>query len=76
MVVLTDGESNEGSDMQSFSAWYNTNQIAQHDMRIFAIAFGDSRLDQLNNLMVLSKGKVFDGKASLSKAFREISSYQ
>ncbi len=76
VIVLSDGQSNQGSDMNSFINWYLSKDMVRQDMRIFAISFGDSDIGQLNGLTQSSGGKVFDGKSSLSSAFREIRSYQ
>lgn len=76
VIVLTDGMSNKGADMNSFNRWYQENQIASHEMRIFAISFGDSDMNQLKGITQISGGRVFDGQKSLVSAFREIRSYQ
>jgi Ca-activated chloride channel family protein len=76
VIVLTDGMSNEGANMQGFAQWFTENKIESHGIRIFAISFGDADLDQLNGITQISGGKVFDGKKNLSSAFREIRSYQ
>jgi Ca-activated chloride channel family protein len=76
VIVLTDGMSNQGADMNAFADWYNKNQMGSQDIRIFAISFGDADMNQLNGITGLSGGKVFDGKKNLASAFREIRSYQ
>jgi Ca-activated chloride channel family protein len=76
VVVLTDGMSNQGADFGEFKNWFGRNNIGSQDMRVFAISFGDADLNQLNSLTGITGGKVFDGKSSLSSAFREIRSYQ
>jgi Ca-activated chloride channel family protein len=76
VIVLTDGMSNEGANMEGFTQWFTNNKIESHGIRVFAISFGDSDLNQLNSVTRLSGGKVFDGKKNLSSAFREIRSYQ
>lgn len=76
VVVLTDGITNEGFNFNNFEQWYNDKKFTKGDMRVFAISFGDADLQQLNNLSNLTGGKVFDGKTSLSSAFKEIRSYQ
>ncbi|NCP98016.1 VWA domain-containing protein [archaeon] len=76
IVVLTDGLSNEGANFEQFKSWFATNNVSQQDMRVFAISFGNADLSQLKNITNLTGGKVFDGKTSLSSAFREIRSYQ
>jgi Ca-activated chloride channel family protein len=76
VIVLTDGETNTGSDFNGFKEWYASQGITNGDMRVFAISFGDADMTQLKNMTELTGGSVFDGKKSLASAFREIRSYQ
>jgi Ca-activated chloride channel family protein len=76
VIVLTDGMSNEGANMEGFAQWFTQNKIESHGIRVFAISFGDADINQLNGITQISGGKVFDGKKNLSSAFREIRSYQ
>jgi len=76
VIVLTDGMSNEGANMEGFSEWFIKNKVESQGIRIFAISFGDADINQLNSVTSISGGKVFDGKKNLSSAFREIRSYQ
>ena len=76
VIVLTDGVSNQGADFNQFKQWFMKNGLDDKDMRVFAISFGEADMNQLKALTELTKGKVFDGKTSLSAAFREIRSYQ
>ena len=77
LVLLTDGESNKGLDAQQFEAWYNALPANQKGIRIFAIQFGDARVEQLEALARLTGGRVFNAtKSPLAQVFKEIRGYQ
>lgn len=76
VIVFTDGASNQGSNAQEFYHWYQQQGFEPGSIRVFAISFGDSDIDQLKSLTDITGGSVFDGKTSLAKAFRDIRSYQ
>ena len=42
---------------------------------IYSIMFGNSNDEQLNEIARLTNAKVFDGKTSLIRAFKEVRSY-
>lgn len=71
VILMTDGESNNGNfyDVQRY--YHMTNQ----DTPIYSITFGYSNESQLRQLAELSNGKVFDGKKGLKEAFAEVRSY-
>ena len=71
VILMTDGESNNGNfyDVQRY--YHMTNQ----DTPIYSITFGYSNESQLRQLAELSNGKVFDGKRGLKEAFAEVRSY-
>ncbi len=71
IILMTDGYSNRGS----FSELKNYYKKNKFDVPIYGITFGSSDDSQLNEIAELSNGKVFDGKSGLSKAFREVRSY-
>lgn len=76
VVVFTDGASNQGGNAQEFKNWYIAQGFEPDSIRVFAISFGEADKDQLKALTETTGGAVFDGKTSLSKAFRDIRSYQ
>lgn len=76
VVVFTDGSSNQGGNAQEFKNWYIAQGFEPDSIRVFAISFGEADKDQLKALTETTGGAVFDGKTSLSKAFRDIRSYQ
>lgn len=76
MIVFTDGASNQGGNSNDFQTWYKNQGFEQGSIRVFAISFGDSDINQLRAVTEITGGSVFDGKSSLAKAFRDIRSYQ
>lgn len=77
LVLLTDGQNNDGIDLGQFEAWYAQLPDAQKGIRIFAVQFGDARADQLEALARLTGGRVFNAtKAPLAQVFKEIRGYQ
>ena len=71
VILMTDGQSNSGS-FADLSGFYKSNNL---DIPIYGITFGDASLSQLQDIANLSNGKVFDGKAGLKQAFKEVRSY-
>lgn len=71
VILMTDGESNTGS-YRELKNYYDMNKL---DIPIYSITFGQSSLEQLNDIARLTNAKIFDGKSGLLKAFREVRSY-
>ena len=71
IVLMTDGEGNQGK-YDSFEKSYDslTNKIP-----IYSITFGSAKEKQLKLLSDKTKGKIFDGKTDLTKAFRQVRGY-
>lgn len=77
VVLLTDGESNQGLSGSEFAAWYGALPEADKSLRIYAIQFGEARADQLEALASLSGGRVFNAtRTPLAQVFKEIRGYQ
>ena len=71
VILMTDGASNSGT-YKNLEKYYNkTNK----NVPIYSITFGSSRIDQLEEIASLTNGKVFDGKKGLTRAFKEVRSY-
>lgn len=70
VILMTDGESNRGS-YQALAREYNSHK----NIPIYSIMFGNSNDEQLNEIASLTNAKVFDGKTSLIRAFKEVRSY-
>lgn len=76
VVVLTDGESNEGISASTFVKNMETKNI-KGQIRVFPILFGEGNQKDLNAVASATGGKMFDGKnKSLSEVFKEIRTYQ
>lgn len=72
IVLLTDGENNEGMKASSFRQRY-----AKAPVRIFPILFGEADAGALGELAELTGGRAFDArKAALANVFKEIRGYQ
>lgn len=77
IVVMTDGENNQGISAKGFRVWYQSLPKEEQGIKIFPILFGEASSDDLNTLASLSGGKVFDSrKSGLAAAFKEIRGYQ
>ncbi len=72
IVLLTDGENNEGIDPADFRQRYGAARV-----RIFPILFGEADATELRALADLTGGRTFDARtASLATVFKEIRGYQ
>ena len=71
VILMTDGASNNGT-FKDLKNYYNkTNK----NIPIYSITFGSSREAQLEEIADLTNGKIFDGKKGLTRAFKEVRSY-
>ena len=71
IILMTDGRSNEDLFSQ-----LNSKYIASgRDVPVFAITFGDAATDQLDPIVEMSFGRLFDGKSDLVAAFRKAKGY-
>lgn len=71
VILMTDGASNSGSFKELKEYYEKTNKT----IPIYGITFGSSREDQLEEIADLTNGKLFDGKKGLTRAFKEVRSY-
>ncbi|MEV6973545.1 extracellular solute-binding protein [Kitasatospora sp. NPDC093806] len=76
IVLMTDGESNEGATDKDFRSFYGGLPATQKAVPVFPILFGDAAKGQLQGIAELTGGKLFDGTGSLDGAFEEIRGYQ
>jgi Ca-activated chloride channel family protein len=67
VILMTDGQSNHGSldDVKNAIA-----RTGLENVPVYAITFGDADPAQLQTLVDLTHGRVFDGKSDLISAFR------
>ena len=71
VVLMTDGLSNVGK-MYDLSTYY---QNLKNKIPVYSIMFGQSDETELTNIANLTNAKVFDGRTSLIRAFKEVRSY-
>ncbi|MDH6144588.1 MULTISPECIES: substrate-binding domain-containing protein [Kitasatospora] len=77
IVLMTDGESNEGATASDFSAFYKALPPGQQAIPVFPILFGEGAKDQLQGIADLTGGRLFDAlTSSLDGVFEEIRGYQ
>lgn len=70
IVLMTDGRS-ENHAMRFFDAW----RAAGSDVPVFGVTFGDADKSQLEALAEGTRARVFDGRTSLTEAFRTVRGY-
>jgi Ca-activated chloride channel family protein len=66
IIVLTDGESNEGATPSQFANFYTQRNL---NIPVYGIAFGEADFSQLEWLK-LTGGDVYDGRQDVATAFR------
>jgi Ca-activated chloride channel family protein len=77
VVLFTDGESNEGRDWAGFQQAYQQLPPAARSIPVFAVLYGEGKVQELEDLAQLTRGKTFDArKVPLATAFKEIRAYQ
>ena len=78
VVLLTDGENNEGLSYDQFRMRFQERQ-ANHplEVRTFPILFGEASSTQLEEIARMTGGRAFDGRhTNLGSVFKEIRGYQ
>ncbi|MGA5816571.1 extracellular solute-binding protein [Kitasatospora sp. NPDC094028] len=76
IVLMTDGESNDGATEADFKTFHDGLPPAERSIPVFPIKFGEAAVSQLQGLADMSGGKLFDGGGSLDGVFEEIRGYQ
>ncbi len=77
VVLMTDGESNQGLTRRQFEEWYRTDGRSAHGIPVFPILFGEGNASELRELANLTGGRLFDSQSnSLAAVFKEIRGYQ
>jgi Ca-activated chloride channel family protein len=77
IVLMTDGENNQGAGIDGFAAWYSRLPGRLHAVPVFPILFGENNTAEMNKLASVTGGRTFDARTrSLAAAFREIRGYQ
>jgi len=77
IVVMTDGENNQGINASEFADWYSQLPPEDKGIRIFPVLFGEAKADEMKRLADLTGGRLFDSRnSSLQAIFKEIRGYQ
>jgi Ca-activated chloride channel family protein len=76
IVLLTDGENNEGITPDRFASFYNSLSPQVRATKVFPVLFGSASEAEMKALAEMSAGLMFDGKKSLASAFKSIRGYQ
>lgn len=72
VVLMTDGESNEGKSIGDMQREYTT---LNRDIPVYSIMFGQANPDQLDAVATATRGSVFDGRTDLVGAFKKVRGY-
>lgn len=77
IVAMTDGESNEGMNLEEFKRFYASLPEDVRTAKVFTVLFGDGNADELQALAELTGGRMFDSrKTNLASIFKGIRGYQ
>ncbi|WP_035305645.1 VWA domain-containing protein [Actinokineospora inagensis] len=77
IVLMTDGENNNGTDLAGFQQALAGRSARLKGVPIFPILFGEGSQDEMNTLARVTGGKAFDARNSdLQHVFQEIRGYQ
>jgi Ca-activated chloride channel family protein len=77
IVLLTDGENNQGDDLHAFTAFYDQMPKSIAVVPVFPILFGEAQLAQMQAIATLTGGQVFDARIQpLTLVFAAISGNQ
>jgi Ca-activated chloride channel homolog len=77
VVLMTDGENNYGMPAEGFQQGFEQMGDAVAHIPTYAVLFGESSPEELEQIATLTGGKVFDARTSpLDQVFKEIRGYQ
>jgi len=77
IVLMTDGENNNGLSQAEFVDWYNKQGESVRGIPVFPILFGEGNAKELGELADLTGGRLFDSRSNtLAAVFKEIRGYQ
>jgi len=77
VVLMSDGENNEGLTEGRFLDFYRSLPEASRDIKTFPILFGEADEGSLETVAEETGGRLFDGRGeSLSAVFKQIRGYQ
>ena len=73
---MTDGEGTAGPSLNEFRDFYAALPAGARSVKTFTVLFGDSDVQEMNEVAALTGGRTFDGQQNLAAAFKEIRGYQ
>ena len=76
IVLMTDGERNQGPSADQFRRFYDALPASAKAVKTFTILFGDGNKQEMNDIATLTGGRSFDGTKDLQAAFKQIRGYQ
>jgi Ca-activated chloride channel family protein len=77
IVLMSDGEYNEGITPEEFAAFYHSRPPALQQVPTFTILFGGANEEEMRSIADLTGGRMFDAQAEpLSTIFKQIRAYQ
>ena len=77
IVLMTDGEYNEGIDPGTFGSQYGALPDQVKAVHVYPILFGDANSDAMADIATLTGGRVFDATSTeLNTIFKQIRGYQ
>jgi Ca-activated chloride channel family protein len=77
IVLMTDGENNDGIGADTWRAEYSSLPQQVHDVHTYPILFGDSNKDDMQQIADTTGGRLFDAQSSdLETIFKQIRGYQ
>ena len=77
VVLMTDGENNNGDDASAFKSWYKSASPQVRSIKCFAVIFGEASPQALSDVANLTGGTTFDARNTpLPTVFKAIRGYQ
>jgi Ca-activated chloride channel homolog len=77
IVLMSDGENNEGISQREFERYYNQLPEALKNVRTFTILFGNADREAMEGIADLTGGRMFNAQSErLDVIFKEIRGYQ
>lgn len=77
IVLMSDGESNEGISSRQFERFYNSLPNDAQQIRTFTILFGNADEDAMESIAEETGGRMFNARSdALSFVFKQIRGYQ
>ena len=76
IMLMSDGENNSGLSEDGFAQYIAALPPQDRGIKTFTILFGEASQEGMKQLAEITGGQLFDGRESLSKAFKTIRGYQ